>query len=795
MTPAGAPPGLPGLEGGSRQILEAVSIPIVALDERGTVRFFNRAAEKLFGYRAEEVVGTSAVALIAPPDGERMLGNIARYLQTGDRRLLETGREADAIRKDGSRVRCELTAGEVRVAGERIFTGFVRDVSERREAEVALRRAKEAAETADRLKTDVLANMSHEIRTPMNAVIGMTGLLLDTPLTAEQRDYVETIRTSGDQLLTLINGILDFAKIESGKLALDKEAFDLRECIEESVDLVSAQAAGKGLELVYRIDDGVPAVFLGDATRLRQVLLNLLANAVKFTREGEVFLSVSAHLISGSDHEILFRVRDTGIGIPADRADRLFKPFSQIDSATTREFGGTGLGLAISAELVRLMGGTIGVESEVGKGSTFQFTVKAPFLQRSGVIHRRQPFLEGRRILVVDDNATCRQALEQYARAWGMAAAGAASVKEALALVDAGELFDAALVDLRMPGTDGSALVEELRRRPPTASLPVVLLSPLGLREAPGALPPRPLDVAATLTKPVRQKALHDILSGLFAAASAARPVRATETGIAIRLADRLPLRILLAEDNVVNQKVALKLLEKLGYRADVAGNGIEVLHALRRQRYDILLLDVQMPEMDGLEAARFIRAEWGDDRRPRILAMTANAMSGDRERCLEAGMDDYVAKPVQLEELLLALEHWAPKSPRAQVRTDGASWRAPLVARLLELYSLSEPGQADCAQEIVDAFLADVPARIATLRSAVASGRREDAQAAAHALKGMFANVGADRLAGLCRVVEAETATSPGSSAARGFVDAVERDYAAVREFLGTRPWLTAAP
>ena len=260
MTPAGAPPGLPGLEGGSRQILEAVSIPIVALDERGTVRFFNRAAEKLFGYRAEEVVGTSAVALIAPPDGERMLGNIARYLQTGDRRLLETGREADAIRKDGSRVRCELTAGEVRVAGERIFTGFVRDVSERREAEVALRRAKEAAETADRLKTDFLANMSHEIRTPMNAVIGMTGLLLDTPLTAEQRDYVETIRTSGDQLLTLINGILDFAKIESGKLALDKEAFDLRECIEESVDLVSAQAAGKGLELVYRIDDGVPAV-------------------------------------------------------------------------------------------------------------------------------------------------------------------------------------------------------------------------------------------------------------------------------------------------------------------------------------------------------------------------------------------------------------------------------------------------------------------------------------------------------------------------------------------------------
>ena len=796
MTAGGPSPELPGLSEVSREILGAVSIAVVAIDERGSVLFFNRAAERLFGYRAGEVLGTSALALIAPPFGERFLVNVARYVASGDRSLLETAREAEAVRKDGSRVLCEMTASAVLIDGRRIFTGFVRDVSERRHAEVALRQAKESAETADRLKTEFLANMSHEIRTPMNAVIGMTGLLLDTELTHEQRDYVETIRTSGDALLTLINGILDFSKIESGELSLDQEAFDLRACVEESIELVSAQAAEKGLELVYLIDDGIPAVYQGDVTRLRQVLLNILSNAVKFTREGEVFLSVSARPLSGSDHELQFAVRDTGIGIPADRIDRLFKSFSQVDSATTRKFGGTGLGLAISAALVRLMGGTIGVVSEVGKGSTFRFTLKAPFLQRSGIIRRHQPSLAGRRLLIVDDNATSRMVLERYGRGWGLDTVGAASAAEALKVLAAGEPFDAALVDLQMPGVDGAALVEQIHGRPDADPLPVVLLAPLGTRDASGsASPQRPLDLVATLTKPIRQKPLHEVLTGLFAGDTTISRRRKTERGLAIRLADRLPLRILLAEDNVVNQKVALKLLEKLGYRADVAGNGIEVLQALRRQRYDILLLDVQMPEMDGLEAARFIRAEWSDDRRPRILAMTANAMAGDRERCLDAGMDDYIGKPVQLDELQLALEQWGPEKPGPVAGRAGPSWQGAIVARLAELFDLADPEQAASAEEIVDSFLGDVPVRIAALGAAIAAGSAEGAGRAEHALKGMCANVGADRLASLCKVVEAEISTSPSLVTARPLVDALEREFALVRDFLRTKPWRTAPP
>jgi PAS domain S-box-containing protein len=813
MTPDVPGPGLPGLSGAAGEILDAVSIAIVAIDDRGSILFFNRAAEKLFGYRADEVLGTSAVALIAPPYGELFLANVARYVKSGDRRLLETAREAEAVRKDGSRVLCEMTAGEVQIGGRRLFTGFVRDVSERRQAEAALLKAKESAETADRFKTDFLANMSHEIRTPMNAVIGMTGLLLDTDLTAEQRDYVETIRTSGDALLTLINGILDFSKIESGSLALDLEAFDLRECVEESIELVSAQAAEKGLELVFHVDEGIPAVYRGDVTRLRQVLLNLLSNAVKFTPKGEVFLSVGARPLSGSDYELQFQVRDTGIGIPADRTDRLFKSFSQVDSTTTRQFGGTGLGLAISAELVRLMGGTIDVASEVGKGSTFRFTVVAPFLQRSGVIRRHQPSLAGRGLLVVDDNATSRRVLEQYGRSWGMETAGAGSGAEALAIIDAGRRFDVALVDLLMPGSDGPALVEEIRRRTGASPLPIVLLAPLGMRDgagsaavsaaggiaAGGGASARPLDVVATLTKPIRQKPLHDVLDALFAGDSSVSRRRQAEKGLAIRLADRLPLRILLAEDNVVNQKVALKLLEKLGYRADVAGNGIEVLQALRRQRYDVLLLDVQMPEMDGLEAARFIRTEWSDHQRPRILAMTANAMAGDRERCLEAGMDDYVSKPVQLDELQLALEQWGPEQSRpipgsqGSTGSDGSTWRASLVARLVELFGLSEPGQDDVAEEIVASFLGDVPVRLAALRASIAAGDSPGTRQAAHALKGMCANVGADRLSGLCKVLEAEIETSPSLVTSRPLVDAIEREFGVVREFLRTKPWREA--
>jgi PAS domain S-box-containing protein len=785
---------LAGLRGLSLEVLHAVSQAIVAIDAHGTVVFFNQSAERLFGWRAAEIRGKSVSTLISPPQDGQLLALLSRFGGTGDRQLLEAAREAEAIRKDGSRVPCEMTAGEVTVGGTRLFIGFIRDITQRRQAEAELRTAKEAAETADRLKSEFLANMSHEIRTPMNAVIGMTGLLLDTPLSPEQRDFVETIRTSGDTLLTLINSILDFSKIEAGRFELDEEAFELRECVEESIDLVSAQAAEKGLELVYHVDDRTPAAFRGDVTRIRQVLVNLLSNAVKFTLRGEIVLEVGSRLLEKSRHEVEFRVSDTGIGIPPERIDRLFKSFSQVDSATTRQFGGTGLGLAISHQLVRLMGGTIEVESEVSRGSRFRFTVQAQALERSGSIRVHEGSMKGKTILVVDDNAASRHVLELYGKEWGMAVIALPSSRAALDRLEGGERFDAALVDLAMPEMDGHALSEEIRRRAAAETLPIVLLAPLGYAASNlGTSGAKPFEFAATLTKPIRHRQLREVLLGIFGNETTISRRARAETGLAIRLADRTPLRILLAEDNAVNQKVALKFLEKLGYRADVAGNGIEVLQALRRQSYDILLLDVQMPEMDGLEAARFIRAQWPDGKRPRIVAMTANAMAGDREKCLEAGMDDYISKPVQIQELQQALERWAPEAPAEAARRP-RSWREKLIERLSEFSAMTGPGEPDCATDIVESFVLDVPAQIGLLRQSIEADEAQKFREVVHALKGMAANLGATRLAEVCRVLEGDLQTSRSLTSARGYVDAIEREFERLREFLGSRPWLGAS-
>ncbi len=807
-----------------RTVVESANEGIVIAQD-GVLVFANRRTSDLLGVSVGDLPGKRIIDFILPEDREVMRAQDARQTAGGAARIAYDLR---MIGKGGTAMWVLLSEAAVEWGAKPAKLYMLTDITEDKRVERELEetnralaeataRAEEMAERAEfanKAKSEFLANMSHELRTPMNGVIGMIGLLLDTPLSDDQRRYAETVRRSGESLLTLLNDILDFSKIEAGRVELETLDFDLRAMLDDMASLLALRAHSKGLEFICAAAPDVPALLSGDPGRLRQVLLNLAGNALKFTQQGEVAVRVSLVTETDTDIMLRFSVIDTGIGIPPETQPFLFQRFTQADSSTSRQYGGTGLGLAISKQLAELMGGEIGVLSGEG-GSEFWFTAR---LGKQAEGERPLPVraqISGARILVVDDNATNREILVAQLTAWGVRTEEAPGAPEALQelrrAVEAGDPFEAAILDMGMPGMDGKDLARAIKTDDILASTSLILMTSLG--EQGDAQQMKEIGFSAYLVKPARQSDLFDCVSDALAGATQAEPERPIITRHAIREMRRGSMRVLLAEDNTTNQQVALGILKRLGLRADAVANGAEAVRSLELLPYDLVLMDVQMPEMDGLEATRRIRDPKSTVRQHQIpiIAMTAHALRGDRERCLEAGMNDYVTKPVSAQALADALARWLPRRPAAAAVPEPAESRAAVAGAAAT--SLAQPaayepspnepaagaeapvfdqagmlarlmGDKDLACTVVTGFLEDIPKQIEALQGYLHAGDTAGVAHQAHTMKGASANIGGEAVR--AAAIELEKAARAGNlKAAAAVLPGLEAEFGRLQEAL----------
>lgn len=791
--------------------LQATEEAIMITGTNGTIQEVNPAFERLTGYRREEAIGRTPSLLRSGHQDESFYKELWEVLVRGE---VWQGTFVNR-RKDGSLYHAEQTIAPVRDIDGTIvgYVGAQHDITERVRSEAELRektrrleanaqqiaqaneqlaKARDQALEATRAKSQFLATMSHELRTPLNAVIGLTDLLLDTALDTQQREWSETIQQSGEALLAITNDVLDLSKIEAGKLELEEQIFGPEECVQAAVSLVAPAAAAKALPLASHVDPAVPPQLVGDPTRLQQILVNLLSNAVKFTDTGEVTLAVTSTPLEDLRHELHIAVRDTGIGISPNQLARIFEPFVQGDVTTSRRHGGTGLGLAITRHLVEMMGGRIWIDSQVGVGSTVHCTIVAA----QPVHGDLERLLAGKQVLVVSDDQGNRERMVRWIESWGAHVSAAANPEEALAtLRDAGDggagPCCAVILDLRLGEAEIDALLEAIGAAVKPRSPAVVVGAPLDQ-------PSRHVEkgIARFLARPLKASQLYDLLTDSLMRQmqdSALVPAGEHLAGV---MATAHPLRILLAEDSVINQKVGLGLLARLGYEADVAANGHEVLAAVSRQQYDVVLMDVEMPEMDGIQAAAALRESLPEDRRPRMIALTAHALLGDRERFLAAGMDEYVSKPVRLAALAAALGRTLPlkdgspaPGPRPVEAPTVASVPEVLDAEMLADLSALIGGEGSGEfQELLGTFIAYAADKIAAMRDATARGDADGLRQAAHALKSSSGSMAARSLMELCAATE-RAASSGDLRAAGENVPAIEAEFARVQAaFAGRR-------
>ncbi len=776
-----------------RVLVENAPTGILIVNHRHEILSANKQIEHIFGYSQAELKG-QAIELLIPARFVRHTQLRDLYIANPAVRQMGGLNALVGQRKDGREIAIEIGLSPIDTGENFIVITSVVDVTERQQAETALKKALEdlektnlELEKASQVKSRFLANMSHEIRTPLNAIIGMTGLALDTRLDNEQRDFLETIHTSGEMLLTLINDILDLSKIDAQRMELEQAPFNLRQCVEEACDLLQVKSTQKKLELAYSIDRGIPNTFTGDVTRLRQILVNLLSNSIKFTDQGEVIVSVTGQSLENQQYRLHFSVKDTGIGISAGGMEHLFKPFSQVDTSTTRRFGGTGLGLAISKHLSELMGGALWAESPgiSGQGSIFHFTILTQVApDKSGDEELKGGNLKGVKVLIVDDNQTNCQILVNQTESWGMVPTAVLSGMEALGLIAQGASFGVGILDQQMPGMDGITLAENLAQ-----DLPLVLLSSLGYHDnRPGGS-----RFSACLTKPVKPFQLYDCLTRLVTHQPMPVSRPAARTQFNLEIGSRHPLRLLVAEDNEINQKLVSSILGRLGYQAEMAKNGLEALRILHEKPFDVVLMDIQMPEMDGETATTHIRRDFPPALQPRVIAMTANALTGDRERYLAVGMDDYLSKPIKIDELVRILLESHPlgaapsaSSPANSGVEKGCSTPAQPSACTFDISLLREFSEmmgengVDLAKDLLRMYRKNSLDLIDSLQQTLDKHNLPDLHRTAHTLKGNSGQVGAVRLANMCCTLE-QIAKNGSQDGAQALLEQIKAEFGKV--------------